>query len=149
MTTRKRKAKVTISTDLIAPCGMNCRLCAGYIREKNRCPGCRIEDGQDSQKSKYRNTCSIKNCELIASGNIRYCSKRCDDFPCARLKQLDKRYRTKYGMSMLDNLQMIDEFGIRHFIRDQKKKWICPECGDLICVHKPACLSCGYTWNDS
>ena len=142
-----RKKTKTIPTNLIAPCGMNCRLCLGYIREKNTCPGCRMIDNRDSQKSKYRNRCRIKNCEQIAKGNIKYCSDSCDSFPCARLKQLDKRYRTKYGMSMIDNLKMINEFGIRHFIRDEKEKWICPECGEMICVHKPTCLSCGYKWH--
>ncbi len=136
----------TIPTNLIAPCGMNCRLCLGYIRERNTCPGCRKNNNQDSQKSKYRNRCRIKNCEQIAKGKIRYCSNSCDSFRCDRLKQLDKRYRTKYGMSMIDNLQMINEFGIRHFIRNEKVKWICPECSEMICVHKPTCLSCGYKW---
>jgi hypothetical protein len=136
----------TIPTNLIAPCGMNCRLCLGYIREKNTCPGCRNINIPDSQKSKYRNRCRIKNCEQIAENKIKYCSDSCRKFPCARLKQLDKRYRTKYKMSMIDNLQMINEFGIRYFIRHEKKKWICPECGEMICVHRPACLSCGYEW---
>lgn len=147
MTKAHRKKTKTIPTNLIAPCGMNCRLCLGYIREKNTCPGCRMIDNQDSQKSKYRNRCRIKNCEQIAKGYIKYCSDRCDSFPCARLKQLDERYRTKYGMSMIDNLKMINEFGIRYFIRDEKEKWICPECGEMICVHKPTCLSCGYKWH--
>jgi predicted RNA-binding Zn-ribbon protein involved in translation (DUF1610 family) len=60
------------------------------------------------------------------------------------LKQLDKRYRTRYAMSMIDNLKMINEFGIRHFIRNEKVKWICPKCGEMICVHRSACLSCGH-----
>ena len=141
-----RKKPTTIPTNLIAPCGMNCRLCWGYIREKNTCPGCRSIDGNDSQKSKYRSTCKIRNCEHITKGKIKYCSVSCDMFPCDRLKQLDKRYRTKYGMSMIGNLKMINDVGIRNFIRNEKRKWICPECGELICVHKPTCLSCGYKW---
>jgi hypothetical protein len=36
MTETKRNKTTTISTKLIAPCGMNCRLCLGYIREKKR-----------------------------------------------------------------------------------------------------------------
>ena len=147
MTATKRKKAKTIPTNLIAPCGMNCRLCWGYIRERNTCPGCRIIDNQNSQKSKYRNRCSIKNCENIAKGKIKYCSDSCDKFPCARLKQLDKRYRTRYGMSMIENLKTINEFGVRHFIRNEKEKWTCPECGEMICVHKPKCLSCGYEWH--
>ncbi len=147
MKVTKRKKTITISTSLIAPCGMNCRLCLGYIREKNTCPGCRIINSQESKKSKYRNKCRIKNCEQLANGKIKYCSNSCGRFPCAGLKQLDKRYRTKYKMSMIDNLNMIEKFGLRHFIRNEKEKWICPECGEMICVHKPSCLSCGYKWD--
>lgn len=137
----------TIPVDLIAPCGMNCRLCWGYIRERNRCPGCRRNDGPESQKSKYRHTCKIKNCKRLVEGRIKYCSPRCKDFPCTRLKHLDRRYRNRYGMSMIENLEMIDASGIRYFIRKEKERRICPGCGQLICVHKPACLSCGREWH--
>lgn len=144
---KNRKKARTIPTKLIAPCGMNCRLCWGYIREKNTCPGCLRIGSRETQKSKYRASCKIRNCEVITKGKNKYCSERCDNFPCSRLKQLDKRYRTKYGMSMINNLKIIHESGIRYFIRNQKAKWICPECGEIICVHKPACLFCGYKWN--
>ena len=134
-----------IPTTLIAPCGMNCRLCRAYIRDKTyikACPGCR---GDDSVKSKSCVACRIKNCENIVQGRVRYCFS-CEDFPCARLKHLDKRYRTRYGMSMIDNLVNIEKFGIRHFIRNERERWTCPECGEIICVHKPQCLSCGHKW---
>ena len=144
MTSKRRKKRKTIPLNLIAPCGMNCRLCLGYIREKNTCPGCRMIDKQDSKKSGYRNRCRIRNCDQIANGKIKYCSKSCGKFPCVRLKQLDKRYRTKYGMSMIDNLNMINEFGIRHFIQNEKEKWHCLECDEMICVRRPVCLSCQY-----
>ena len=147
MTSERRKKTTTIPTDLIAPCGMNCRLCWGYVREKNTCPGCRMIGKQDSKKSEYRIRCRIRNCEQIANGKIKYCSDTCDKFPCARLKQLDKRYRTKYGMSMIDNLNTINEFGIRHFIQNEKEKWLCPKCGEMICVHRPVCPPCGYKWH--
>jgi predicted RNA-binding Zn-ribbon protein involved in translation (DUF1610 family) len=49
-------------------------------------------------------------------------------------------------MSMIENLKNIEENGIRSFIRDEKKKWTCPQCGELICVHSPQCLSCGRKW---
>ncbi len=144
-----RKKASNIPTNLIAPCGMNCRLCSGYVREKNTCPGCRrIEriESNESKKSKHRSTCIIRNCEQITNGKIKYCSDICANFPCAMLKQLDKRYRTKYGMSMIDNLKKINEVGVRDFTRSEKLKWNCPECGEMICVHKPTCLSCEYKW---
>jgi predicted RNA-binding Zn-ribbon protein involved in translation (DUF1610 family) len=132
----------TILTALIAPCGMNCRLCHAYIRDKKACPGCR---GDDSFKSMMCVLCRIKNCENIAQSGAIYCFS-CDSSPCDRLKHLDKRYRTKYGMSMIDNLENIRKSGIRNFIRNEKVKWTCPECGELISVHKPQCLSCGHKW---
>jgi hypothetical protein len=30
---------------------------------------------------------------------------------------------------------MINEVGIRHFIQNEKEKWHCPECDEMICVH--------------
>lgn len=131
-----------IKATLIAPCGMNCCLCRAYGKDKKSCPGCRADD---SIKPKTRVTCRIKNCEKIVQGKVRYCFI-CGSFPCDRLKYLDKRYRTKHGMSMIDNLENIRKFGIRHFIRMEKKRWTCPECGAIICIHKPQCISCQHKW---
>ena len=129
----------SIKSKLIAPCGMNCALCYGYVRERNPCPGC-FE--LDTNKPKTRFSCKIRTCEKLKAGNYKYCFK-CEDFPCARLKQLDKRYRTKYGMSMINNLEQIRDSGIRLFIRAEKKKWRCKKCSKVICVHKTHCIYCG------
>jgi hypothetical protein len=135
--TPKRSTKTTaISAKLIAPCGMNCRLCIAYTRDKKPCPGFL---GVDSLKTKVRVMCRIKNCEKIVNVKVKYCFY-CDSFPCDRLKHLDKRYRTKYGMSMIDNLENIRKLGIRQFIRSEKDKWRCPECGEMLCVYRPQCL---------
>jgi hypothetical protein len=142
MTPRKSTKTYAIRTIEIAPCGMNCRLCRAYVRDKKSCPGCR---GDDRLKSKSCVTCRVKNCEPIVKGRAKYCFS-CENFPCATLNHLDKRYRDKYGMSMIDNLESIREFGIRHFIGREKERWACPECGALICVHKPQCLSCEHKW---
>jgi Protein of unknown function (DUF3795) len=132
----------TIPAMLIAPCGMNCRLCRAFGKDKKACPGCR---GDDSCKPKSRSMCHIKTCETMVSAEVKYCFS-CDSFPCARLDHLDKRYRTKYGMSMIDNLVNIRDFGVRHFIGTEKRKWTCPECGGFLCVHKPQCLYCQHRW---
>ena len=142
MTIRRSTKTDLIRTALIAPCGMNCRLCIAYNRDKNACSGCR---GDDSVKSKTRVMCRIKTCEKMVQGRIRYCFG-CDSYPCATLNHLDKRYRTKYGMSMIDNLENIRKFGIRNFIRNEDARWKCPKCGERICVHKPRCLFCEYAW---
>jgi hypothetical protein len=131
-----------IQTALIAPCGMNCGLCIAHTRDSNPCPGCR---GDNSGKPKTRLICRIKICEKLLQGKTGYCFG-CKEFPCGRLKHLDKRYRANYGMSMIENLDHIKAYGIRHFIKSEKKRWACPACGSLLCVHKPQCLHCGHKW---
>jgi hypothetical protein len=129
----------SLKTSLIAPCGMNCGICLGYLREKDKCPGCR---GIDVHKPAYCVQCRIKNCKHIQNPKPGFCFQ-CEKFPCARLKQLDKRYRTRYNMSMLENLENIREFGIRQFVATEKVRWACPDCGGAICVHRGYCYSCG------
>jgi hypothetical protein len=132
----------SFSSSLIAPCGLNCILCMAYIRNKKACPGCR---GEDTFKSKSCAACRIKNCEKRAAGKYEFCYE-CGEFPCALLSHLDKRYRTKYGTSPIGNLHSIQKTGFQNFIENEKLKWACPECGELICMHKAVCLSCGYAW---
>lgn len=126
----------------IAPCGMNCRLCYAFTRDKNRCPGC---FGPDDEKQVSCIHCSIKTCPELAKSGKKYCGS-CAKFPCRRLKQLDKRYRTKYGMSMIENLEAIKDKGVREFVRSEKKRWACPSCKTILCVHREDCVVCGHVW---
>ncbi|WP_440953095.1 DUF3795 domain-containing protein [Methanococcoides sp. FTZ1] len=130
---------------LIAPCGMNCGICMAYLRDRNKCPGCR---GPDENKSISRSKCRIKNCPTFENGRAQFCFE-CEKFPCDRLKHLDKRYRTKYNMSMIENLEHIKEYGLEKFVENEKIRWTCPECGGTICVHKGYCHSCGKKSNFS
>ncbi|MFP4548954.1 MAG: DUF3795 domain-containing protein [Fidelibacterota bacterium] len=120
----------------IAPCGMNCGICLKVLRDKNRCGGCR---GSDENKSKYCIQCVIINCEHLPASGFCY---DCDKIPCRRLKQLDKRYRAKYHMSMLENLEFIKNHGLSTFVKKENERWRCPDCGGLICVHRKGCLDC-------
>src|SRR5574341_727420 len=131
-----------MKASLIAPCGMNCRLCRAYVREKKACPGC---SGNNRFKSKSCAQCRIKNCGILRAGEFKFCFS-CGEYPCDRLRHLDKRYRTKYGMSMLENLENIKSLGIRSFVNRERERWACPKCGELLCVHKEYCLSCGRRW---
>lgn len=140
----KMKNKSKISTpSLIAPCGMNCSLCRAYARERNPCPGCR---GDDSAKTKTRMQCGIKKCEKLTDSGNDYCFS-CSDFPCKSLLHLDSRYKAKYAMSMIENLASICKFGIQEFVKKEIERWTCQQCGEVICVHKPDCSSCGHVWN--
>lgn len=143
--------------NLIAPCGMNCSLCIAYQFMKSDlnklgfhrkyCPGC-IPRGENCTHMGHR-------CELLGNGSIRFCYE-CEAFPCKRLKSLDKRYRTKYHLSMIENLIFIRDYGIERFLKEEEGKWKCPECGEMICCHNGLCLNCNldtllrnkkYRWN--
>jgi hypothetical protein len=119
---------------------MNCALCMAYLRTKNTCPGCRVND---SSKARSCVECIIANCDNLNEARAKYCSKKCEKYPCRRLRDLDKRYRTKYHMSMIENLENIEKTGIRAFVRNEKVRWTCPECGGIICVHRSCCSNCG------
>ncbi len=130
-----------IKPELIAPCGMNCAVCMGrLLRIENKCPGCR---GENTNKPRHCIRCIIINCDNLRENNLIFCSDKCSKFPCARLKALDKRYRTKYHMSMLENLKNISEFGINSFIKSEITRWTCATCGGIICVHRGFCIDCG------
>ncbi len=44
---------------------------------------------------------------------------------------------------MLENLENIEKNGIRSFVKNEKTRWKCPKCKELLCVHKDSCLNCG------
>lgn len=136
----EKRPIIKMKTTLIAPCGMNCGICLGYLREKNRCPGCRE---MDAYGSSYGKKCNIRSCQILKKNKMKFCSDKCDKYPCRRLKDLDKRYRTKYGMSMIENLENIQKSGIRNFVKSEKTRWKCKRCGNIICVHRSFCLKCG------
>lgn len=128
---------------LIAPCGMNCGVCVSYLAMTNDlkkkgfgkkyCPGCR---------PRGMNCAFMKgNCDLLGKGLVRFCYE-CGEYPCRRLKVLDKRYRTKYHMSMIENLNFIKEQGMNKFLKKEAAKWQCRECGGVVCCHNGLCLSC-------
>lgn len=129
-------------TQLVAPCGINCRLCMAYGRKVDPCPGCRIDD--PNKKPTCLN-CRIKNCEKLVNGSYQYCDE-CADFPCERITHLDKRYRLKYATSPIENLQMIRKLGIRKFVQLDLNRWTCPQCGSIMTMHRPTCPACGYRW---
>ena len=123
---------------LIAPCGMNCGICFAYLREKNKCAGCR---GDDANKPITRVRCKIKQCAVFQKGKAKYCFE-CGEFPCENLNKLDKRYRKNYDMSMVENLEFIQSKGLKKFEKQQNEKYSCV-CGGTVCVHNNTCYRCG------
>jgi hypothetical protein len=147
-----------MDANLIAPCGINCGVCSNYLAIKNDlkkkgisktyCSGC-LPQGSDCH---YK-----RQCDRLGKGLMRFCYK-CPEFPCRRIKTLDKRYRTFYHMSVIENLEYIRDNSMGAFLEKEEVKWRCPECGAVICCHNGICYSCGleklrakkkkYRWTD-
>jgi len=130
-------------SELIAPCGMNCGICVAFFgytlkgeKRKHRCNTCRSRESQ----------CAFikEECGKLATKQIEYCFE-CTDFQCENLRTLDRRYRNKYGMSMIENLSYIQVNGIEQFLKKEQERWKCPNCGGIICVHNKTCYSCNQT----
>lgn len=86
-----------------------------------------------------------KPARIIRSENVRtkkLFASNVQNTPCRRLKALDRRYRAKYHMSMLENLAYIQENGLDEFIRQQEERYRCSRCGKLRTVHQDYCLYC-------
>lgn len=77
--------------------------------------------------------CSRRDCKKRKD---KFCFE-CDSFPCQSIKTLDERYRKKYGMSEIENLEFIRDHGIDAFLRDQEKKYISKD--GTFCVHDGKC----------
>jgi len=74
---------------------------------KNKCPGCRIAS---SEKAVSVQRCIVTKCTYLEKTRSKFCYE-CEKSPCKRIKQLDKRYRTKYRTSFIENLLMIQDSG--------------------------------------
>ena len=124
--------------NLLAPCGLNCRVCHKYIREKKSCPGCRADD---ALKPKSKWVCRIKECEMLSRDEIEFCFQ-CKNYPCEPIKQLNKRYIKQYSVSVIDNLNEIDISGVHDFLEKEAAQWTCHSCGDIASMHKSLCPHC-------
>ncbi len=133
----------TSAQALIAPCGMNCALCASHlalrydVKSKGvhipYCRGCQLRDKQ----------CAFlkKQCSRLKLKQVQYCYE-CPAFPCKNLRGLDTRYRSLFHMSMIENLQYIQDYGIQQFLEEEQKRWKCPACGEVLCCHNGLCFQC-------
>jgi hypothetical protein len=126
-----------ISPSLLAPCGMNCLVCYVRLRNKKACLGCR---GEDLAKPGHCRQCKTKEC--AAGQGLQFCHQ-CPTFPCAVIKRLDKSYRQRYQVSLIESTLRHWEVGARQFLMEESDRWRCAQCGGLISLHDRVCSECG------
>jgi hypothetical protein len=137
-------SKNKFTPELIAPCGMNCGICRAYLAYTHGIPTKRGKVTHCAGCLPRAKNCYIKRgCNKLSKHQIQSCHQ-CDTVPCKNLAHLDKRYRERYDMSMVENLQTINAKGIEGFLDEQVQKYTCPSCGGVVSVHDGKCYSCGY-----
>lgn len=129
-----------IDLSLIAVCGMNCTVCYKHLVIKKyakQCRGCKFDD---ETLPAHCRKCAIKDC--ANSRRLGYCFQ-CGDYPCKRIKNLDKSYQKRYQTSLAENGRMMKEDGMPAFLAREREKWSCPVCGGIISLHDRFCSECG------
>ena len=137
-----------VDNNLAAPCGIYCGACRQYLVLKKEmleergfkigCKGCRIRN---------KNCAFIRrNCPKLRKNEIDYCYQ-CDNIPCQNLKKIDKLYRERYSLSLIENLKRIEEIGDETWLQEQEELYTCPDCGGEICIHDEECYDCGININ--
>ena len=71
----------------------------------------------------------------------------CGDFPCPRIKSLNKNYTTRYKISLIENGRRAGE-DMDAFIADEQERFLCV-CGGIIDMHNKKCSECGADKEDS
>ncbi len=137
-------SKNKFAPELLAPCGMNCGICKAYLAYTHGVPRERGKVTHCAGCIPRAKNCYIKRgCKQLTKHQLHSCSE-CTQMPCEKLSHLDKRYRERYSMSMVENLKMIKAKGADEFLKNQEETYRCPNCGDAVCVHDRKCYSCGY-----
>jgi len=109
-----------------------------YVHLKNKKP-CNECYGNDENKPERCINCKIKNC--VISKSIKYCFE-CNDFSCVLIKNLDKSYRKRYSVELINSAEFIKINGIDEYMKNERNKWLCNGCGGVKTQHGNYCSEC-------
>ena len=130
------------TSELVAPCGMNCAVCRAYLAYSRGVPKKRGDVTHCSGCIPRGKNCFIKRgCPKLSRKEVRFCYE-CKDLPCEGVNRVDKRYKARYGVSIVGNLREIEENGVEAFLKKQEAKFKCPACGDVVSIHDGKCYAC-------
>jgi len=132
-----------LTIEMIAPCGMNCAVCSAYLAYKHEIPKSRGKISHCRGCRPRQKECSFikKRCHVFGKSSFKYCYE-CPDFACENLKYLDARYQKMYATSLIQNLIIIRNEGEGVFLENETKRWQCPTCGSMRCIHYGKCYRC-------
>lgn len=114
-----------LNEKMFAPCGMNCTVCYKHCYHKKPCAGClQSDDG----KPEHCRKCKIKDC--VKEKTLKYCYE-CSEYPCKRLKYLEKSYQIRYGASLNENSLFVKGNGLANLWNSKRKNTPVPNAAVL------------------
>jgi len=140
-----------VNSDLLAPCGLYCGVCAIYIADRDdnqkfkerltgvygvgledlHCKGCQSVDVFG-----YCKSCPIRDC--VRKKTIEGCH-RCGDFPCEFIEDFPLEVGKKVIRRAVPAWR---ELGTEGWVEEEEKRYHCPECGYQLFRGARRCRSC-------
>ena len=124
--------------EMFSVCGLDCSVCSAHLRTNKPCVGCLIEG---ENKPVHCLNCSKKKC--AKEKGVTHCYE-CDEYPCKKIKVADRKYKEKYGVSLIKNNMLVKKTGADSFYEIQRKEYKCSECDGVFDVHNKCCSECGH-----
>ena len=140
-----------INSDLLAPCGLYCGVCAVYIAtrddnlkfkerltgvynlplEQIYCKGCLSDD-----VIVFCKVCAIKKC--TKERGYEGCHQ-CDDWPCEHIEKFPLPVGKKVIMRAIPQWR---EWGTERWVEEEEKRYLCPECSFPLFRGAKRCRNC-------
>ena len=155
----------TMDADLVSPCGLYCGVCAIHIahRDNNaklkqrlvglykggvagkgvlpnsetltvdgiRCRGCLSDD-----RFMHCEQCAIRDC--TQARGYTGCHQ-CDDFPCPHVENFPMAIGKKVILRAVLHRRKV---GTEKWVRDEKARYVCPDCGHTVFRGAVRCNRC-------
>lgn len=156
---KKENYSGELDKKLAAVCGLYCEACTLFIATKEdparlkglaarfqlseeaiKCYGCR-----SAKRGPYCETCKMFACG--AEREIDFCIE-CAEYPCNELKQFQSE--RSHRIELFDDLERIKGIGYRHWLKEIKENYTCPQCRSINSAYDLKCRkfgeepSCGY-----
>ncbi len=104
--------------------------------EDLECNGCRSE-----KVTKFCSECTIRDC--ARERGVGFCIE-CGDYPCHHYKRLKELSKERPHLRLQPaELERVRALGPDQWMGYQKKRWTCPECGEMFAWYEEKCSKCG------
>ncbi|MFX1310090.1 MAG: DUF3795 domain-containing protein [Promethearchaeota archaeon] len=83
--------------------------------------------------------CGIRNCAQTKS--VEFCNQ-CSDYPCDKFKRIESFNLAHHNVA-IHSLKTIEKVGVQTWLNQQKKRWLCTNCGSPFSWYEENCFQCG------